>query len=95
MGKFRVFVIASVLILLLVPVLARAQITDFSISWWTLGGGGRGSSGSDYSLRGTIGQPSADSLQGGDYNLGGGFWGSGGGGTQNGETRVYLPLVVR
>jgi len=47
-----------------------------SINWWTLdGGGGMSSTGADYALSGTIGQPDAGLMMtGGDYALVGGFW---------------------
>ena len=45
-----------------------------------------------YALAGTVGQPDPGLLVGGDYTLGGGFWG---GGALAGEYTAYLPLVVR
>jgi hypothetical protein len=57
---------------------------DFSISWFTIDGGGGTSTGGDFSLSGTIGQHDAGGpMTGGDFSLTGGFWagtGSGGGG---------------
>ena len=47
---------------------------DFSISWYTIDGGGGTSSGGPYELSGTIGLPDADYLDSGDYELLGGFW---------------------
>lgn len=47
---------------------------DYSIKWYTVDGGGGTSSGGPYELSGTIGQPDADYLAGGDYELLGGFW---------------------
>ena len=51
---------------------ARAQ---FSIDWFTIDGGGGTSTGGVYSLSGTIGQPDAGALTGGNFSLAGGFWG--------------------
>lgn len=63
----------------------------YDLSWWTVdGGGGMFSTGGNYSLGGTIGQPDAGPLAGTGYILAGGFW-SGGGQLY----RVYLPLVMR
>ena len=52
---------------------AHAQ---YQITWFTIdGGGGRSSSAGDtYTLEGTIGQPDAGLMSGGDYVLAGGFW---------------------
>jgi len=52
--------------------LASAQ--NYSIDWYTIDGGGGTSSGGSFSLSGTIGQPDAGTLSGGDYTLLGGFW---------------------
>jgi hypothetical protein len=53
--------------------------TDFSLSWNTLDGGGvMFSSGGEFELSGTIGQPDAASgaprMSGEDFTLTGGFW---------------------
>jgi len=56
---------------LFLPVLANAQ---FAIDWFTLDGGGGVSSGGNFSLTGTIGQPDVGALSGGTYTLQGGFW---------------------
>jgi hypothetical protein len=53
---------------------ARAQSTNYSISWHTIAGGGGTSSGGNYSVSGTIGQPATASMSGGSYSLTGGFW---------------------
>jgi hypothetical protein len=42
--------------------------------WSTIDGGGGRSSGGDFALVGTIGQPDAGKMAGGDYKLSGGFW---------------------
>lgn len=51
---------------------ARGQAYD--LSWFTIDGGGGTSSGGTYSVTGTIGQPDAGVLSGGDYTIVGGFW---------------------
>jgi hypothetical protein len=63
----------------------------FSISWWTVDGGGGTSQGGSYALSGTIGQPDAGSLSGGNYLLEGGFWS----GLIGSEYVIHLPLIVR
>lgn len=50
----------------------RAQ--NYSIDWSTIDGGGDTSTGGSYALTGTIGQPDAGILSGGNYTLQGGFW---------------------
>lgn len=51
---------------------ARAQL--YAIDWFTIDGGGGASSGGNYTLSGTIGQPDAGTLSGGTLSLQGGFW---------------------
>jgi hypothetical protein len=51
---------------------ARAQ---YSINWSTIDGGGGTSTGGVYSVTGTIGQPDAGAMSGGNFTLQGGFWG--------------------
>ena len=56
---------------LLLPSLANAQ---YAIDWFTLDGGGDASRGGTFTLTGTIGQPDAGAVSGGNYTLQGGFW---------------------
>src|SRR5437763_10952286 len=55
--------------------ISQVQGQSYSIDWFTIDGGGGTSSGGQYSLSGTIGQPDAGHLTGGTYTLEGGFWG--------------------
>ena len=48
---------------------------QYSIDWSTVDGGGGASTGGVYSASGTVGQPDAGKLSGGNYALEGGFWG--------------------
>jgi hypothetical protein len=81
------------LLLLALPTLAQSG-GDYDLSWNTVdGGGGTFSSGGSYILGGSIGQPDAGVMTGGDYTLGGGFWG--GGALTEGGYEVYLPLILR
>jgi hypothetical protein len=88
----------SITVVLLVAALAAgtawaAQQTGYDLSWWTVDTGGITLSTADgYTLGGTAGQPDAGLLTGGDYTLGGGFWG---GGALGVHRRLYLPLVMR
>ena len=49
---------------------------DFSLDWWTVDAGGEMfTTGGDFELSGTIGQPDAGAIMtGGDFELIGGFW---------------------
>ncbi len=47
---------------------------EYDLSWYTIDGGGGRSSGGQYTLTGTIGQPDAAYSRGGNYELLGGFW---------------------
>jgi hypothetical protein len=66
---------AKLLVLLvgLVAFCARAQ--TYNIDWFTIDGGGGTSTGGVYSVSGTIGQPDAGHMSGGNYTIDGGFWG--------------------
>jgi hypothetical protein len=69
-----------------------ASVAEFDSGWHVVAGGGGHSSAADYAVGGTAGQPDAGLLTGGEYTLGGGFWG-GGAVTLGYDT--YLPLVLR
>ena len=63
----------TTVLLLLTAISAFAQ--DFDISWHTIDGGGEMfTSGGNFELSGTIGQPDAGAMSGGDFELTGGFW---------------------
>jgi len=68
------------LLLNLVTILAVAaagvaSAQSYDLSWFTLDGGGGTSTGSVYSVSGTIGQPDAGGpMTNGPYSLTGGFW---------------------
>ncbi len=91
--------LAGLALVLFTTTSAFAQ--NYSIDWFTIDGGGGTSTGGVYSVSGTIGQPDAGVLTGGNYSLVGGFWGvvipiqQEGGPTlyiqnlQNGSAKVY------
>ncbi len=54
--------------------LPLAAFAQFSIDWFTVGGGGGTSTGGVYSVSATLGQPDAGPMSGGSYSLDGGFW---------------------
>jgi hypothetical protein len=50
-------------------------VADLAVEWYTVDGGGVAqSTGGDFELSGTIGQPDAGLMSGGSYTLSGGFW---------------------
>ena len=63
--------VAGLLILAAFP----AQAQNYSIDWSSIDGGGGTSTGGVYTVTGTIGQPDAGAMSGGNYALQGGFWG--------------------
>jgi len=79
------------LALLLVSGVALAS-ASYDLSWHTVDGGGGASSGGEFMLYGTAGQPDAGSLSGGAYVLTGGFWG---GASAGGGHKLYLPVILR
>jgi hypothetical protein len=57
--------------------LPKLQAQSYAIDWYKVAGGGGTSTGSVYSISGTIGQPDAsanNAISGGNYSLTGGFW---------------------
>ncbi len=46
---------------------------DFDLNWYTVDGGGGTSTGERFAVAGTIGQPDAGVMAGGDFSLSGGF----------------------
>ncbi len=67
---------------LLMLTVTSAFAQDFDISWYTVDGGGEMfTAGGSFELSGTIAQPDADAMTGGDFELVGGFWPGSGGGT--------------
>src|SRR5256885_16838054 len=67
----------KLLLLLSLLALAAASVRgqNFSVDWFTIDGGGGISTGGVFSISGTIGQPDAGRMSGGNYTLDGGFWG--------------------
>lgn len=64
-------VCATLLISIGTPTLAQFEVTRSTID-----GGGGSSGGGEFQVSGTVGQPDAGTLSGGDYQLTGGFWGT-------------------
>ena len=64
----------ALFLLTTVLVMVSMAGADYSIEWYTIDGGGGTSSGGPYQLSGTIGQPDAENLAGGPYEMLGGFW---------------------
>ncbi|MCK4999666.1 MAG: hypothetical protein KAS23_09025 [Anaerohalosphaera sp.] len=60
--------------LLFCALLALPVSADYSIKWYTVDGGGMQSSGGQFVVTGTIGQPDADDSAGDTKNIDGGFW---------------------
>lgn len=58
-----------------VPLLAQND-GNYTVTWFTIDGGGGNSTGGVYSVSGTLGQPDAGQqpMSGGNYTLQGGFW---------------------
>ena len=77
-------------------VVTWAQTGGYDLAWHTIDGGGGLSSGGGYSVNGTIGQPDADAMSGGYYNLQGGFWpGAMKSRPHEDMFFVYLPTIIK
>ena len=59
---------------LLATMAFRLQAQPYDLTWWSVDGGGGTSTGGVYAVTGTIGQPDAGAMRGGNYSLTGGFW---------------------
>ena len=94
--KTRIAIIMVIGILVAVSGLVRAQSGGgYNLTWHTIDNGGVALSTDDgYQLGGTIGQPDAGVLSGGDYTLAGGFL-EGGPVSKPPAHHIYLPLVLR
>lgn len=64
---------------------------SYELFWWTVDNGGGESTGANYTLTGSIGQPDAGTMSGGDYGLTGGFWGR----VVEILHNLFLPLIIR
>ncbi len=80
---------------------ALAAAGDLAITTHSIDGGGGTSSGGDFVLTGTIGQPDAGpAATGGDFSMVGGFWRSGGDATDpcpadiDGDGNVDVPDLI-
>lgn len=83
--------LAALVVLLLSGIVLARPDGEYDLSWNTIDGGGYTfSEGGGYTLGGTIGQPDAGEMSGGDYTLYGGFWG----GIEY-FYHVYLPLILK
>jgi hypothetical protein len=73
---------------------STSPTAGYDLTWYTVDAGGHTlSTGGDYTLGGTVGQPDPGLMSGGTYVLGGGFWG--GGAVQVPNCEIYLPLILR
>jgi hypothetical protein len=64
----------TILALALIAGAASCALAQFSIPWSTIDGGGGTSTGGNFVLSGTIGQPDAGKSSGGSFSLSGGYW---------------------
>lgn len=85
-------VVVAIAFLLLASVALAQSGGGYDLTWNTVDGGGYTfSTGGGYELGGTVGQPDAGALTGGNYTLGGGFWGN----IVEYLQRVFLPLILK
>jgi hypothetical protein len=77
-------------------IVSASALDGDSLKWWTVDGGGATfSTGSSYSLGGTIGQPDAGTSGSGTYTLVGGFWGGAAAADLVPGYIIFLPLIRR
>jgi hypothetical protein len=64
----------QLIIIYVLGIFVSTALADYKINWYTIDDGGGTSSGGNYQLTGTIGQPDAGYLYEAPYELLGGFW---------------------
>lgn len=80
MNKRTLFLVAFILLAGLFSLVSFQQVSSssqgggFTMSWFTMDGGGGASQGGNYTLNGTVGQFDAGSMSGGNYTVQGGYW---------------------
>jgi len=79
------------LLLLAALLLTATTLADggYDLSWWTVGST-TWSTGGEFAMGGTVGQPEAGSLSGGAYTMTGGFWSGTGP-----QPLVFLPVIMK
>jgi hypothetical protein len=94
----RIFIPGTVVMLLLLATLfiftsrgAASSGGDFDLVWFTMDAGGGTSTGGNFALSATIGQPDAGEMDSGALHLQGGFWGV----FAKPVYRLFMPLVGR
>jgi hypothetical protein len=94
--KARIVIALVIIIVFIVSGLVHAQSGGgYDLTWYTVDNGGVSlRMANEYQLGGTIGQPDAGGLSGGDYTLVGGFW-WGGAASKSPEHFIYLPFVLK
>lgn len=70
--KYLAVAVVSIVVLSIVTV-AQGD-SGYQVSWWVMGNGGDTSSGNNFAISGTIGQPVVSTASGSDYVVHGGFW---------------------
>ncbi len=73
-SKIMVPLLALIAGLALISQQGFTQEPTFSLPWFTFDGGGGRSSGGSLEVVGTVGQPDAGVMAGGEFSLSGGFW---------------------
>ena len=98
MIDLKSWVLLTLVALLLTGVVlaSAAPLAGYTIDWWTGDGGGGYSSGSGYSLNGTIGQPFVGGSSAGNLEICSGFWECGGMlASAPTAGNIYLPVVLK
>ena len=88
----RLMLVVLIGLSLVVVSVALAQSgSGYDLTWNTIDGGGDTSTGSGYTLVGTIGQSDAGAaMKGNEFTLNGGFWIG-----EASQYPVHLPLVIK
>ena len=74
-ASVRIAVLKLAAATLTVALVTSTVAQDFDVTWYTIDGGGEMfCNGGNFELSGTIGQPDAGAMTGGEFELVGGFW---------------------
>ena len=82
-------ILVAIILIFALAITAAIAMSDatYDLSWWTVNAGGGTTASGKYSLSGTAGQYDAGVLSGGKYDLGGGYWATGG------EKYAFVPIL--
>ena len=98
MSKYinNILILTATLAFFLLILFSGATLAQgrFSLTWWTVDGGGGTSTGSQYEVGGIIGQPDTGAIGSERFIINGGYWDTSEP-SEPSEDFIYIPIVNR